>query len=132
MGGLPNEFIPIPTYPKQRGRQMATTDSAHHVVSSSGLITTVVMTLFQLLSACDCNSLCACVLFCVQSSRVTAKVELSFTEHSHVIGKGGHNIKKVMQETSCHVHFPDSNRSNNPTEKSNQVGSTPKCYIKRC
>ena len=26
MGGLPNELIPIPTYPKQRGRKSATTD----------------------------------------------------------------------------------------------------------
>ena len=34
MGELLNELIPIPTYPKQRGRK-----------SSSGLITIVVMTL---------------------------------------------------------------------------------------
>ncbi|KAK9744763.1 KH domain [Popillia japonica] len=30
------------------------------------------------------------------------------------------SIERVMQETQCHVHFPDSNRSN-PSEKSNQV-----------
>lgn len=29
-------------------------------------------------------------------------------------------IKRVMEETGCHIHFPDSNRSN-PMEKSNQV-----------
>ena len=29
-------------------------------------------------------------------------------------------IKKVMEETGCHIHFPDSNRSNT-NEKSNQV-----------
>ena len=56
-----------------------------------------------------------------QSNRVTLKMDVSHTEHSHVIGKGGNNIKKVMEETGCHIHFPDSNR-NNQAEKSNQVG----------
>ena len=51
---------------------------------------------------------------------MTLKMDVSYTEHSHVIGKGGNNIKKVMQETGCHIHFPDSNR-NNQAEKSNQV-----------
>uniref|UniRef100_UPI00398F478E protein bicaudal C homolog 1-like isoform X2 n=1 Tax=Pristiophorus japonicus TaxID=55135 RepID=UPI00398F478E len=55
-----------------------------------------------------------------KSNRVTLKMDVSHTEHSHVIGKGGNNIKKVMEETGCHIHFPDSNR-NNQTEKSNQV-----------
>ncbi|XP_043912342.1 protein bicaudal C homolog 1 [Protopterus annectens] len=55
-----------------------------------------------------------------KSSRVTLKMDVSHTEHSHVIGKGGNNIKKVMEETGCHIHFPDSNR-NNQVEKSNQV-----------
>lgn len=48
------------------------------------------------------------------------KMDVSYTDHSHIIGKGGLSIKRVMDETQCHVHFPDSNRSN-PTEKSNQV-----------
>ncbi|KAM6956740.1 LOW QUALITY PROTEIN: protein bicaudal C homolog 1-B-like [Aplochiton taeniatus] len=55
-----------------------------------------------------------------KSNRVTLKMDVSHTEHSHVIGKGGNNIKKVMEETGCHIHFPDSNR-NNHTDKSNQV-----------
>lgn len=55
-----------------------------------------------------------------KSTRVTLKMDVSHTEHSHVIGKGGNNIKQVMQETGCHIHFPDSNR-NNQLEKSNQV-----------
>lgn len=60
-------------------------------------------------------------MFCVeQSNRVTLKMDVSHTEHSHVIGKGGNNIKKVMEDTGCHIHFPDSNR-NNQAEKSNQV-----------
>ncbi|KAM6104864.1 LOW QUALITY PROTEIN: protein bicaudal C homolog 1 [Pterocles gutturalis] len=54
-----------------------------------------------------------------KSNRVTLKMDVSHTEHSHVIGKGGNN-KKVMEETGCHIHFPDSNR-NNQAEKSNQV-----------
>lgn len=48
------------------------------------------------------------------------KIDVSYTDHSHIIGKGGLTIKKVMEDTGCHIHFPDSNR-NNPTEKSNQV-----------
>ncbi|XP_036402787.1 protein bicaudal C homolog 1-A-like [Megalops cyprinoides] len=55
-----------------------------------------------------------------KSSRVTLKMDVSHTEHSHVIGKGGNNIRKVMEDTGCHIHFPDSNR-NNQAEKSNQV-----------
>ncbi|XP_051958460.1 LOW QUALITY PROTEIN: protein bicaudal C homolog 1-like [Xyrauchen texanus] len=55
-----------------------------------------------------------------KSNRVTLKMDVSHTEHSHVIGKGGNNIKKVMEDTGCHIHFPDSNR-NNQAEKSNQV-----------
>lgn len=58
-----------------------------------------------------------------KSNRVTIKMDVSHTEHSHVIGKGGNNIKRVMQETGCHIHFPDSNR-NNTAEKSNQVSIT--------
>uniref|UniRef100_A0A672PEW6 BicC family RNA binding protein 1 n=1 Tax=Sinocyclocheilus grahami TaxID=75366 RepID=A0A672PEW6_SINGR len=54
-----------------------------------------------------------------KSNRVTLKMDVSHTEHSHVIGKGGNNIKKVMEDTGCHIHFPDSNR-NNQAEKSNQ------------
>ncbi|TRY60487.1 hypothetical protein DNTS_028916 [Danionella cerebrum] len=55
-----------------------------------------------------------------KSHRVTLKMDVSHTEHSHVIGKGGHNIKRVMEETGCHIHFPDSNR-HSQGEKSNQV-----------
>uniref|UniRef100_A0AAY4EX14 SAM domain-containing protein n=1 Tax=Denticeps clupeoides TaxID=299321 RepID=A0AAY4EX14_9TELE len=55
-----------------------------------------------------------------KSNRVTLKMDVSHTEHSYVIGKGGNNIRQVIEETACHVHFPDSNR-NNQAEKSNQV-----------
>uniref|UniRef100_H2YRZ2 SAM domain-containing protein n=1 Tax=Ciona savignyi TaxID=51511 RepID=H2YRZ2_CIOSA len=53
-------------------------------------------------------------------TRVTLKMDVSHNEHSHVIGKGGNNIKRVMEETGCHIHFPDSNRTSS-AEKSNQV-----------
>jgi len=55
-----------------------------------------------------------------RGNRVTMKLDVSYTDHSHIIGKGGMTIKKVMEETGCHIHFPDSNRSN-MNEKSNQV-----------
>ncbi|XP_070693252.1 bicaudal C homolog 2 [Pempheris klunzingeri] len=54
-------------------------------------------------------------------NKATLKMDVAYTEHSHVIGKGGGNIKKVMEVTSCHIHFPDSNRHNATGEKSNQV-----------
>uniref|UniRef100_A0A8C9R3Z2 Bicaudal C homolog 2 n=1 Tax=Scleropages formosus TaxID=113540 RepID=A0A8C9R3Z2_SCLFO len=54
-------------------------------------------------------------------NKVTLKIDVTHTEHSHVIGKGGGNIKKVMEVTACHIHFPDSNRHNATGEKSNQV-----------
>uniref|UniRef100_A0AAV2MIM9 SAM domain-containing protein n=1 Tax=Knipowitschia caucasica TaxID=637954 RepID=A0AAV2MIM9_KNICA len=54
-------------------------------------------------------------------NKVTLKMDVAYTEHSHVIGKGGGNIKRVMEVTSCHIHFPDSNRHNASGEKSNQV-----------
>lgn len=60
------------------------------------------------------------VVLDTRCNRVTMKMDVSYTDHSHIIGKGGLSIKRVMEETQCHVHFPDSNRSN-PTEKSNQV-----------
>ncbi|XP_017885283.1 protein bicaudal C homolog 1 isoform X2 [Ceratina calcarata] len=55
-----------------------------------------------------------------QNNRVTMKLDVSYTDHSHIIGKGGLTIKRVMEDTGCHIHFPDSNRSNHQ-EKSNQV-----------
>ncbi|XP_028130634.1 protein bicaudal C [Diabrotica virgifera virgifera] len=60
------------------------------------------------------------ILLDTKCNRITMKMDVSYTDHSHIIGKGGLSIKRVMEETQCHVHFPDSNRSN-PTEKSNQV-----------
>lgn len=48
------------------------------------------------------------------------KMDISFTDHSYIIGRGGNNIKKIMEDTMTHIHFPDSNRSSQ-TEKSNQV-----------
>ena len=47
-------------------------------------------------------------------------MEVSYTDHSHIIGRGGNTISRVMEQTRCHVHFPDSNRTNQ-TEKSNLV-----------
>jgi len=41
-----------------------------------------------------------------QSNRVTLKMEVSYTDHSHIIGRGGNTISRVMEDTHCHVHFP--------------------------
>lgn len=48
------------------------------------------------------------------------KMDVSYTDHSFIIGRSGNNIRRIMEETATHIHFPDSNRSN-PIEKSNQV-----------
>ncbi|CAN7993296.1 unnamed protein product [Ixodes hexagonus] len=53
-------------------------------------------------------------------NRVTLKMDVSFTDHSYIIGKGGRNIQQVMDDTGCHIHFPDSNR-NSHSDKSNQA-----------
>ena len=37
-------------------------------------------------------------------------MEVSFTIHSHIIGRGGQNINTIMKQTSTKVHFPDGNR----------------------
>ncbi|OON21519.1 KH domain protein, partial [Opisthorchis viverrini] len=55
-----------------------------------------------------------------RSTRVTLKIDVPYTDHSHVIGRGGRNIKSVMLATQCHIHFPDLNKTN-LVEKSNQV-----------
>lgn len=68
-------------------------------------------------------------LYKIQVNKVTLKMDVAYTEHSHVIGKGGGNIKKVMEVTSCHIHFPDSNRHNVAGEKSNQVTLTPQTFM---
>ncbi|XP_059471574.1 protein bicaudal C homolog 1-A [Neocloeon triangulifer] len=60
------------------------------------------------------------VLEAKQCDRVNMKIDVSYTDHSHIIGKGGFTIKQVMEATGCHIHFPDSNRTNQ-NEKSNQV-----------
>lgn len=61
------------------------------------------------------------ISFCLpQGTRVIMKMDVSYTDHSYIIGRGGNNIKRIMESTKTHIHFPDSNRSN-PTEKSNQV-----------
>ena len=61
------------------------------------------------------------VLASFQRNRVTLKIDVYHADHSHVIGRGGKNIKQVMTDTVCHIHFPDSNRSCNLLDKSSQV-----------
>lgn len=55
-----------------------------------------------------------------RGTRVIMKMDVSYTDHSYIIGRCGNNIKRIMEDTVTHIHFPDSNRCN-PTEKSNQV-----------
>lgn len=47
-------------------------------------------------------------------------MEVSFTTHSHIIGRAGTNINTVMKETSTKIHFPDENRVAGE-KKSNEV-----------
>ncbi|KFD47021.1 hypothetical protein M514_12103 [Trichuris suis] len=52
------------------------------------------------------------------ANRVVIKIDIPFNEHSYIIGKCGYNTKRVMKNTGCYIHLPDSNRFSN-TEKSN-------------
>ncbi len=60
----------------------------------------------------------ACCVF--QQNRVTLKLDVSFTDHSHIIGRGGKNTQEIMRDTACHIHFPDANKDRD-NDKSNQV-----------
>lgn len=47
-------------------------------------------------------------------------MDVSFSDHSFIIGRFGRGIQNVSHETNCLIHFPDSNK-NKQYEKSNQV-----------
>ncbi|XP_050697368.1 protein bicaudal C homolog 1-like isoform X2 [Eriocheir sinensis] len=53
-------------------------------------------------------------------NRVTMKMDVSWTHHSHIIGKGGNTIQPVVKRTGVTIHFPDGNKSSE-MRKSNQV-----------
>uniref|UniRef100_A0A915DCA8 SAM domain-containing protein n=1 Tax=Ditylenchus dipsaci TaxID=166011 RepID=A0A915DCA8_9BILA len=42
--------------------------------------------------------------------RITLKMEINHSEHSFIIGRGGKNTRQIMQDTTCHIHFPDCNK----------------------
>ena len=37
-------------------------------------------------------------------------MEVSFPYHSHLIGRCGQNVNRVMDESGTRIHFPDRNR----------------------
>ena len=61
-----------------------------------------------------------CFLLCVnfinfqlmylQVQSATLSIEVSYPFHSHLIGRSGQNINRVMEETETRIHFPDRNR----------------------
>ncbi|XP_042211241.1 LOW QUALITY PROTEIN: protein bicaudal C homolog 1-like [Homarus americanus] len=53
-------------------------------------------------------------------NKVTMKLDVSWTYHSHIIGKGGNTIQPVVKRTGVSIHFPDGNK-NSEVRKSNQV-----------
>ncbi|CAJ0561616.1 unnamed protein product, partial [Mesorhabditis spiculigera] len=57
----------------------------------------------------------------VKRDRVTLKMEIVHSAHSHIIGKGGRGSQTVMRHTGCHVHFPDGNKYSEDLTKSDQV-----------
>jgi protein bicaudal C len=54
-----------------------------------------------------------------KTTRVTLKMDVSFADHSHIIGKGGNTIKKVMQDTNSHIHNDDSNTKRSESTRQN-------------
>ena len=59
-------------------------------------------------------------LDCTLTDIITLKMDVSYTGHSYIIGKFGKRVNQIMSETGCHIHLPDSNRTN-PNEKNNKV-----------
>lgn len=60
------------------------------------------------------------------------KMDISYNDHSSIIGTGGNNIKKIMDETKTHIHFPDSNKESKQDGKDNrkpQTRNPPISYI---
>ena len=37
-------------------------------------------------------------------------MEVSYIFHSHLVGRSGKNISRVMDDTQTRIHFPDRNR----------------------
>ncbi|VDN59428.1 unnamed protein product [Dracunculus medinensis] len=70
----------------------------------------------------------------VKRDRISLRIEIFHAEHSKIIGRKGKNTQEIMRETSCHIHFPDCNKS---LSKNNQELS-PLCIsfdlprIERC
>ncbi|XP_037071111.1 protein bicaudal C-like [Pollicipes pollicipes] len=53
-------------------------------------------------------------------NRASLKVDVSYTDHSHMIGVGGKCSKDLSNRTNCHIHFPDCNKQSE-CDKSNCV-----------
>ncbi|XP_043198952.1 protein bicaudal C homolog 1-like [Amphibalanus amphitrite] len=53
-------------------------------------------------------------------NRASLKVDVSYTDHSHMIGVGGKCSKDLSNRTNCHIHFPDCNKQAD-CDKSNCV-----------
>lgn len=48
-------------------------------------------------------------------------MEVSYTFHSHLIGRSGQNINRLMEETDTRIHFPDRNRMTGEPKSNNVV-----------
>ncbi|KAK4018783.1 hypothetical protein OUZ56_000825 [Daphnia magna] len=51
----------------------------------------------------------------------TLSMEVSYTFHSHLIGRSGQNINRLMEETDTRIHFPDRNRMTGEPKCNNVV-----------
>jgi len=60
-----------------------------------------------------CNKflLIECSILLLQaSSAITLTMEVSYPFHSHLIGRSGQNVNKLMEQSGTRIHFPDTNR----------------------
>ncbi|XP_046446042.1 protein bicaudal C homolog 1-like [Daphnia pulex] len=46
----------------------------------------------------------------ILSPAATLSMEVSYPYHSHLIGRSGQNVNRVMDESGTRIHFPDRNR----------------------
>ncbi|KAG1669426.1 Protein bicaudal C 1 [Nymphon striatum] len=64
------------------------------------------------------------------SRKVMLNIDVSYLDHSKLIGAGGEVVDSVKKETECQIHFPDINRSNQKVKSNVYVTSTASIQIK--
>lgn len=70
----------------------------------------------------DLEKACALIMAVLDPHRdkMTFNIDVPHTDHSYIIGKDGSRIKLLSNETKCHIHLPDCNKTDQAA-KSNKL-----------